>query len=84
MKGPVLSNYDGDIRAAAAGSVVLEDLVLALGRGRAIAVDRHDAMACYLSGGEGWRDARAALGGTFAKGATRSVSASAARCSPPS
>jgi hypothetical protein len=29
--------------------------------------DRHDAIACYLSGEDGWRDASAVLGGTFAE-----------------
>ncbi len=27
---------------------------------------RHAALACFLSQGDGWRDARGALGGTFA------------------
>jgi len=29
---------------------------------------REDAIACYLSGGDGWRDAVKMLGGTFADG----------------
>lgn len=28
--------------------------------------DRHDAMACFLSASEGWRDAKGTLKGTFA------------------
>jgi hypothetical protein len=28
---------------------------------------REDAIACYLSGGDGWRDALKLLGGTFAE-----------------
>ena len=28
---------------------------------------REDAIACYLSGGDGWRDALKMLGGTFAE-----------------
>jgi hypothetical protein len=31
---------------------------------------RQDAIACYLSGGDGWRDAVRMLGGTFAGDAT--------------
>jgi len=27
---------------------------------------RHAALACFLSHGDGWRDARGTLGGTFA------------------
>ena len=30
---------------------------------------REDAIACYLSGGEGWREAVKKLGGAFAEGA---------------
>ena len=66
-----LSRYEGDIRAAGQGSVELDDLFVALGRLPRIAADRHDALARYLSGDEGWRDACTALGGTFAKGVTR-------------
>ena len=29
---------------------------------------REDAIACYLSGSEGWRDAVKSLGGAFAEG----------------
>lgn len=32
---------------------------------------REDAIACYLSGGEGWREAVKLLGGTFAEEAAR-------------
>ena len=28
---------------------------------------RHEAIACYLSGGDGWREAVKQLGGTFAR-----------------
>ena len=31
---------------------------------------REDAIACYLSGGEGWKEAVKLLGGTFADAAT--------------
>jgi hypothetical protein len=49
----------------------LDDLLALLGS--AADVDersREDAIACYLSGGEGWRDAVKMLGGTFAEEAT--------------
>ena len=61
-----MSKYDGDIRAAGRGSVELGELLAGLGRGPRIAADRHDALAQYLSGADGWRDALAALGGKFA------------------
>ena len=67
-RGQTVSRYEGDIRAAGQGAVELDDLFLALGRLPRIAADRHDALARYLSGDEGWRDAGTALGGTFAKG----------------
>jgi hypothetical protein len=31
---------------------------------------REDAIACYLSGGDGWREAMKLLGGTFAERVT--------------
>ena len=33
--------------------------------------DRHSAMVCCLTGANGWREASARLGGSFATGATR-------------
>jgi len=62
-----LSKFDGEIRAAGEGSVELQELLAALGRPPQIAADRQDAMAHYLSGEEGWSDARKTLAGTFAK-----------------
>ncbi|MCY7279918.1 MAG: hypothetical protein LH610_03310 [Sphingomonas bacterium] len=62
-----MSKYDGEIRAVAEVSGDLEDLLAALGRPARVGPDRHDAMAHYLSGEEGWRDARKKLRGTFAK-----------------
>ena len=62
-----MSKYDGEIRAVAEVSGDLEDLLAALGQPPRCGPDRHDAMAHYLSGEEGWRDARKKLRGTFAK-----------------
>jgi hypothetical protein len=62
-----LSKFEGKIRAAGEGSIELDQLFVGLGRGLRIATDRHDALAHYLSGEEGWRDAVTTLGGTFAK-----------------
>ena len=66
-RGRLLSKYDGEIRAVAEVSADLDDLLAALGRPARTGPDRHDAMAHYLSGEEGWRDARKKLRGTFAK-----------------
>jgi hypothetical protein len=61
-----LSKYEGEIRAVAEVSGDLDELLSALGRASGTGADRHDAMAHYLSGEEGWRDARKRLRGTFA------------------
>jgi len=61
-----LSKYDGEIRAVAEVSGDLDELLAALGGAPRPGPDRHDAMALYLSGEEGWRDARKRLRGTFA------------------
>ena len=62
-----MSKYDGEIRAVAEVSGELEELLSALARAPLPAGDGHDAMAHYLSGEEGWRDAAKRLRGTFAK-----------------
>jgi hypothetical protein len=71
--GSALSKFEGDIRAAGQGSIELDELFVALGRQPRTAPDRQDALALYLSADEGWREACAALGGTFAKGTTRAT-----------
>jgi len=62
--------------AASPAPADLDDLLLALGSAAGAGRDRSGAMAEFLSGSEGWRGARAALGGAFAdaagSGATRS------------
>ena len=62
-----MAKYDGEIRAVAEVSGDLDELFAALGRAVPPDPERHDAMAHYLSGEEGWRDARKTLRGTFAK-----------------
>ena len=61
-----MSKYDGEIRAVAEVPGDLAELLSALGRPPRPDPERHDAMAHYLSGEEGWRDARKALRGAFA------------------
>ncbi len=63
----MLSKHDGEIRAVGEVSGPLEELLAARGQQLRPDSSRHDAMAHYLSGEEGWRDAREALRGTFAK-----------------
>jgi hypothetical protein len=70
-KGAVLARHEGDFRVGAEDPLSLDDVLAMLGdhaeqEGRS----REDAIACYLSGGEGWREAVKLLGGTFAREAS--------------
>jgi hypothetical protein len=63
-----LARHEGDFRGSAQEPLSLSELLALLGEsaerdGRS----REDAIACYLSGGDGWRDAVKVLGGTFAE-----------------
>ena len=61
-----MSKYDGEIRAVAEVSGGFDELLSALGQAPRTGPDRSDAMAHYLSGEKGWRDASKRLRGTFA------------------
>jgi hypothetical protein len=66
-----LARHESDFGAEAQKPLSLNELLSLLGNaaegeGRS----REDAIACYLAGGEGWREAVKLLGGTFAEGAT--------------
>ena len=58
-----MARYDGELKAAQ--EVGLTEV---FPRPLDPAADRlrQDAIACYLSGGEGWREAQKLLGGAFA------------------
>ena len=67
-----MARYESDFRTSAEELLSLNELLDLLGaaaerNGRS----REDAIACYLSGGEGWREAMKLLGGTFAEEETR-------------
>ena len=67
-----MSRHDGDVRTKAQEPISLSELLALLGdaagrKGRS----REDAIACYLSGADGWREAVKLLGGTFAEGEAR-------------
>ena len=70
MRGQVLARHEGEFRRGSVEPLSLDELLSLLG-GSAECTDRtrEDAIACYLSGSEGWRDAVKLLGGTFADGA---------------
>ena len=67
-----MSRHEGDLRTTAQEPLSLSELLALLGdaaerQGRS----REDAIACYLSGDDGWREAVKLLGGTFAQEETK-------------
>jgi hypothetical protein len=63
-----LARHERDFCADAEAPLSLDDLLALLGSAaEADDRSRQDAIACYLSGGDGWRDAMKMLGGTFAE-----------------
>ncbi|HEX8839305.1 MAG TPA: hypothetical protein VF750_02410 [Sphingomicrobium sp.] len=66
-----MARHEGDFRAAAEEPLSLNELLALLGnKGAGAERSREDAIACYLSGSEGWDEAVKLLGGTFAQGGT--------------
>ena len=67
-----MARHEGDFRTKAQKPMSLSELLALLGdaaerEGRS----REDAIACYLSGADGWREALKLLGGTFAQEETK-------------
>jgi hypothetical protein len=63
-----LARHERDFRSNAEAPLSLSELLALLGRAsEADERTRQDAIACYLSGSEGWRDAVKMLGGAFAE-----------------
>ena len=65
-----MARFERDFRSAAEAPLTLNELVALLGDAGADTRSREDAIACYLSGSEGWRDAVKRLGGAFAEEVT--------------
>ena len=66
-----MARHERNFRADSEAPLSLDDLLSLLDSGAdADERTRQDAIACYLSGGEGWRDALKRLGGTFAEEAS--------------
>ena len=67
-----MARHERDIREQAQTPLTLYELLALLGDAEECDDrTREDAIACYLSGGEGWRVAVKLLGGTFAEDDTR-------------
>jgi hypothetical protein len=63
-----LARHERNFRTDAEAPLKLDELLALLGPGTDVDErSRKDAIACYLSGAEGWRDALKILGGTFAE-----------------
>jgi hypothetical protein len=68
-EGAVLARHEGDFRGEAQEQLSLQQLLALLGDAHGCDDrTREHAIACYLSGGDGWREAVKLLGGTFAEG----------------
>ncbi|HET7605241.1 MAG TPA: hypothetical protein VFK28_04135 [Sphingomicrobium sp.] len=63
-----MARHEKDFSPNGEAPLSLDDLLALLGQGAEIDErSRQDAIACYLSGSDGWRDAMKTLGGTFAE-----------------
>ena len=66
-----MARHERDFRSDAEAPLSLDELLSLLGSGEEAGEHtRENAIACYLSGSDGWRDALKALGGTFAEETT--------------
>lgn len=64
-----MARHEGDFRASAGEPLSLNELLELLNAsGEGDYRARQDAIACYLSASEGWREAVKRLGGAFAEG----------------
>ena len=62
-----MARFDGKFEAAGETKLDIDELFSAFpGAGEAVARGRQDAIACFLSASEGWREARETLKGAFA------------------
>ena len=62
-----MARHEKDFRSDTEATLSLDDLLALLGSGADCDErSRQDAIACYLSGADGWREAVKVLGGKFA------------------
>jgi len=65
-----LARHDGDFRSSTHEPLSFDELLALLGDGSSVEeLSREDAIACYLSASDGWREAMKRLGGAFDQGA---------------
>ena len=64
-----MARHERDFRTGAEAPLSLDELLALLGGADGDGRSREDAIACYLSAGEGWREAMKRLDGAFAEGA---------------
>ena len=70
-KGLGLARHENDFDAGAQAPLGMDELLSLLGPGSGVDQrSREEAIACFLSGSDGWRDAIRQLGGAFAGAAT--------------
>ena len=63
-----MSRLEAEIRKGSPAPLTIAELVVLLGHEVIGDEDRQRAIACCLSGSDGWRDAVKKLGGAFAPG----------------
>ena len=61
-----MARFDGNLEAAGEAKLEPDELLAAFPKAAATVRARQDAIACFLSGSEGWQQARSALKGAFA------------------
>ena len=62
-----MARFDGNLEAAGEARLDIDELLSALSHSSHLGrEERQDAIACFLSASEGWRDAKSRLKGTFA------------------
>ncbi|MEO6247229.1 MAG: hypothetical protein ABIO85_01415 [Sphingomicrobium sp.] len=74
-----MSRFEGEFQKVGEGSIALPELLRALADAALPERQRQPAIACYLSAGDGWRDAGQSLGGAFAGDADAADLAAEAR-----
>jgi hypothetical protein len=65
-----LARHEREFRSDAEKPLSLNELLELLDASGVEARDRENAIACYLSAGEGWREAMRKISGAFAEGET--------------